>query len=107
HLADIRRESEQRHLALRLLHLFGHHEEDAQPGAADVIELCQIDGEMGRAAAERRIEPVLGRFGGAAVEAAGKPDDDDVARLFLGKFHEMFPCYARCARLWVAWRRAR
>jgi hypothetical protein len=93
-LAHIRREAEQRHLALGLLHLLGHHQQDPQPGAADVVQLCHIDRQTRRAAGHGRVEPVLGRFGGAAVEAPRQPDDNGIARLFLREFHEQSPARA-------------
>src|SRR5258706_5764618 len=58
HLAHIGREAEQRHLALGLLHLFGHHQQDPQPGAADIVELCHIDGQLRAIAFQDRVQPV-------------------------------------------------
>src|SRR5439155_19977597 len=85
--AYIRREAEQGHLAVPLLHLFGNDEENPQPGAADVIELCHIDREMRRAAPEDAVEALLGRMRRAAVEPAREPDDRDLARVFVREFH--------------------
>jgi hypothetical protein len=62
--------AEQHHLAVCPLRLLGQLQKYAKTGAADVIELGQIDYEAGDAVVERRCEAFLGRTGSIAVEFA-------------------------------------
>src|SRR3954453_9491545 len=52
HLLHARGEPEQGQLALRLLHFSGDEQQGAQPGAADIVKLRQVDRKVRRAASD-------------------------------------------------------
>ena len=84
YLADIGEEPEQHHLALGLLHFFCDHQQNPQPGAADVLQARQVDGEVPRTAGQYPRETLLGGLRGAAVEAAfavGTPSHIQISTL--------------------------
>src|SRR4051794_13828993 len=89
HVAHAGGKPEQGQLALRLLHFSGNEQQHAQSGAADILELRQVDHEARGAVCNQPCQLFLGGCGRTAVQAAGEFRDHDVARVFMGKFHRV------------------